>query len=155
MRKKIMLLTIIMTLTLILFSCSPLKYIKYEKPSLSYYTSKLYDLSSNDNLEIQILDTNVYRTIEVDKEDIRIISDLISNLKADNFLAQIPEGLPAKSLYKLFITSGNDKMVLDVYGDDTITIYPWDGDFDKDCLTLKGIPNSFKMEQFCKYVFEK
>lgn len=155
MRKKIMLVAVILTLVLGIFGCSPLEYIKYDKPSINYYTTKLYDMASNDDFQIQILDTNVYRTIEVNKEDVRIINDLIINLKSDNFLTEEPEGLPAKSMYKLFITSGNSKMVLDVYGDDIVTVYPWDGDFDKDCLSLKGVPNSFKMEQFCKYVFEK
>ena len=155
MRKKIILISLILTFILSMFSCNSLEYIKYEKPSINYYTSNLSDLVSDCDYEIQILDTNVYRTMEVDKEDVRILPDLINSLKPDNFLSQQPEGLPNKSIYKLFITSGNNKMVLDVYGDDIIAIYPWDGDFEKDYLSLKGVPNSFKMEQFCKYVFEK
>lgn len=155
MKKKLMLFTTILTFTLFVFGCSPLEYIKYEKPKINYYTTKLSDLVNNKDYEIQILDTNVYRTIDVDKEDVRIIPDLINNLKSDNFLTEEPEGLPVKSMYKLFIMSKDNKMVLDVYGDDIISIYPWDGDFEKDYLSLKGVPNAFKAEQFCKYVFEK
>ncbi|MPQ44121.1 DUF4883 family protein, partial [Clostridium tarantellae] len=43
----------------------------------------------------------------------------------------------------------------DVYGDNLICIYPWDGIYTKDYISLKNIPNAFKLEQFCKYIFEK
>lgn len=154
MYKYIKMFTFIFFVTL--FSgCTTGNILNKEKPSLSYYTYELSNLISNDSLEIHVLDRNIYRNISVSKEDKSILNDLLKNIKDSNILSEKPVDLPNKSIYTLFITTHKEKMVLDVYGDDLISIYPWDGKYEKDYLSLDNIPNAFKMEQFCEYVFEK
>ena len=116
--------------------------------------TKLFRESLKENTpKIRILDMNIYSEVIVDKEDIRILSDLLSSLKDDNFIEK--EDLPKKPLFKLFVDINEEIYVLDVFGDDFITIYPWDSDFDKDYISLNEVPNAFKLEPFCQYVFEK
>ncbi|WP_415336528.1 DUF4883 family protein, partial [Clostridium perfringens] len=98
-------------------------------------------------------DMNIYSEVIVDNEDVRIIDDLLKSLKDSNFINEEP--LPNKPLYKIFIDLNSEKYVIDIYGDDLITLYPWDSDVRKDYLSLKDIPNSFKLEPFCQYVFNK
>ncbi|MBU5900301.1 DUF4883 family protein, partial [Vibrio cholerae O1] len=74
--------------------------------------------------------------------DVRIIDDLLKSLKDSNFINE--EDLPNKPLYKIFIDLNSEKYVIDIYGDDLITLYLWDSDVRKDYLSLKDIPNSFK-----------
>ena len=95
----------------------------------------------------------IYSEVIVDNEDVRIIDDLLKSLKDSNFINE--EALPNKPLYKIFIDLNSEKYVIDIYGDDLITLYPWDSDVRKDYLSLKDIPNSFKLEPFCQYVFNK
>lgn len=153
--KKAIRIALIILLTLFLYGCNISKYIKIEKPSNYYYTKNLLSLVNNEKCDVQILDTNVYHEEIVMKEDIPVIHDMIKSLQSENFLKEVPEDLPKTPLYKLFIESEGNKMIIDVYGSDIITIYPWDGDFEKDYITLDNIPNAYKMEQFCKYVLEK
>lgn len=141
--------------TVLFLGCNTINISPYNKPSLNYYTYKLSELISNDSFEIHILDRNIYKNISVNTEDISTLNDLLKNLKDDNYISEKPTDLPSKPLYTLFITTKKGKMLLDVYGDDLIAIYPWDGKYEKDYLSLKEIPNAFKMEQFCQYVFEK
>lgn len=154
MHKYIKMFTFIFLVTL--FSgCTTDNILNKEKPNFNYYTYELSNLISDNSYEIHVLDRNIYRNISVNKEDISILNDLLKSIRDTNFLTEKPEDLPSKSIYTLFITTDKEKMVLDVYGDNLISIYPWDGKYEKDYLSLEGIPNAFKMEQFCEYVFEK
>lgn len=154
MFKYIKMFTLIILVTL--FSgCSLENPFNKEKPNLNYYTYELSNLISDNSFEIHVLDRNVYRNIAVTSEDLSILDDLLKNIKNSNYLLEKPKDLPNKPIYTLFITSEKEKMVLDVYGDNLISIYPWDGKYEKDYLTLEDIPNAFKMEQFCEYIFEK
>lgn len=154
MIKHIKMFTLIILVTL-LSGCTLENPFNREKPNSNYYTYELSNLISDNSFEIHVLDRNVYRNIAVTSEDLSILDDLLKNIKDNNYLLEKPDDLPDKPIYTLFITAEKEKMVLDVYGDNLISIYPWDGRYEKDYLTLEDIPNSFKMEQFCEYIFEK
>lgn len=144
---------IIFCFSFLLISCSQIIISPKEKPSLNYHTKNLSNIVSKDNIKIRILDLNIYSEVIVDPEDVRIIDDLLKSLNDSNFINE--ESLPSKPLYKIFIDLDKEKYVIDVYGDDIITLYPWDSDINKDYLSLKDTPNSFKLEPFCQYVFNK
>ena len=154
MIKYIKMFTLIILVTL-LSGCTLENIFNREKPNSNYYTYELSNLISDNSFEIHILDRNVYRNISVTNEDLSILDDLLKNIKDSNYLLETPDDLPSKPIYTLFITTEKEKMILDVYGDDLISIYPWDGKYEKDYLSLKDIQNAFKMEQFCEYIFEK
>ena len=145
MKKITKIFLITLCFSLLLISCSKINIPSKEKPSLNYHTKNLSELVSKNNIKIRLLDMNIYSEVIVDNEDVRIIDDLLKSLKDSNF----------KPLYKIFIDLNSEKYVIDIYGDDLITLYPWDSDVRKDYLSLKDIPNSFKLEPFCQYVFNK
>ncbi|EOU1594143.1 DUF4883 family protein [Clostridium perfringens] len=153
MKKITKIFLITLCFSLILISCSKINIPSKEKPSLNYHTKNLSELVSKNNIKIRVLDMNIYSEVIVDNEDVRIIDDLLKSLKDSNFINEEP--LPNKPLYKNFIDLNSEKYVIDIYGDDLITLYPWDSDVRKDYLSLKDIPNSFKLEPFCQYVFNK
>lgn len=151
--KKILLLAFPLLLCLGFISCNSLNIFNKEKTSLSYHTDNLGNSLKKNSPKIRILDMNIYSELIVDEEDIRILSDLIFSLKDDNFIPS--EEIPKKPLFKLFVDVGEDKYVLDIFGDDLITIYPWDSHLEKDYISLKDVPNAFKLEPFCHYAFNK
>lgn len=144
---------IILCFSLALTSCSKADIFTKEKPSLNYHTKNLSEIASKDNVKIRILDMNIYSEVIVDNEDARIVEDLLKSLKDSNFIQEEP--LPTKPLYKFFIDVASTKYVIDIYGDDIMTLYPWDSDISKDYISLKDTPNAFKLEPFCQYVFNK
>ncbi|MGL5245685.1 MAG: DUF4883 family protein [Sarcina sp.] len=152
---KKLLTSILIILSFNMISCSKISYIINKKPSNDYYTQCLYKDINEYNFNISILDTNVYAEITVDKEDNRILNDMISSLTPESYLTEIPTNLPNKPLYNIYIKSDKNKFVIEVYGDNIISIYPWDGNYSKDYISLSNVPIAFKLEQFCKYAFEK
>ncbi len=151
--KKLLILITAVLLCLGFISCNTMNIFNKEKTSLSYHTKNLEKALENTTPKIRILDMNIYSEIVVDEEDIRILKDLVLSLKDNNFIPK--EELPKKPLFKLFANIDKEIYVLDIFGDDLVTLYPWDSDFDKDYISLKEVPNSFKLEPFCHYVFEK
>ncbi|EGT3616627.1 hypothetical protein FHH43_10340 [Clostridium perfringens] len=153
MKKFTTIFILILCFSLALISCSKANIFPKEKPSLNYHTKNLSEIVSKDNVKIRILDMNIYSEVIVDSEDSRILEDLLKSLKDSNFIQEEP--LPNKPLYKFFIDLNSTKYVIDIYGDDLLTLYPWDSDVSKDYISLKDTPNAFKLEPFCQYVFNK
>lgn len=153
MRKFTKIFLTFLCVSLIFISCTKINSSYKEKSSLNYHTENLKSNILNNDLKIRILDMNIYSELIVDNEDERILYDLLNNLKDSNFIKK--ETLPNKPLYKFFIDLSSEKYVIDIYGDDLITLYPWDSDINKDFLSLKDIPNAFKLEAFCQYAFNK
>ncbi len=57
-------------------------------------------------------------------------------------------------LYRIYIDISTDKFVIDIYGDDVISIYPWDGNYEKEIYSIKDLALSLKAESIAKYLFE-
>ncbi|MPQ45278.1 DUF4883 family protein, partial [Clostridium tarantellae] len=96
----------LLTFILIFFSinfisCFKISQLNNKKPSNTYYTNLLFNTIDNSDFSISILDTNVYSEKIVDKEDNKLILDMISNLKKEYFFNE-PLALPTKPLYKLY-----------------------------------------------------
>ncbi|MGG5461588.1 DUF4883 family protein [Clostridium sp. B9] len=153
MTKKLLILIITLIMCVGLISCSKNNFLNKEKPSLNYHTESLKEDLAKSKPKVRILDMNIYSETVVNEEDIRIVKDLTDSLKDDNFLKE--EDIPKKPLYKFFIDVNSNKYVIDIYGDDFLTLYPWDSTLSKDFITLKDVPNAFKLEAFCQYAFDK
>lgn len=153
MTKKVLIIIGSLIMCLGLISCNKNILFEKEKTSLNYHTEKLKEDLAKSNPKIRILDMNSYSETIIKEEDVRIIKDLTENLKDENFLKE--EEIPKKPLYKFFIDVNSNRYVIDTYGDDFITLYPWDSTISKDFITLKDVPNAFKLEAFCQYAFDK
>lgn len=130
-------------------------YLNKKKPSNYYYTNLLAKniaLCSKHN--IQVLDTNFYKTEALTSEDIQIVKSFLNSLRKPNFIEK-PVSLNGKPEYKLFFTFSetNEKYVINVYSKDLISIHPWDGEFTMDYITMSGIPLRYNLYSLSKYAF--
>lgn len=132
-------------------------YLNKTKPSNYYYTNLLAKniaLCSKHN--IQVLDTNFYKTEALTSEDIQIVKSFLNSLRKPNFIEK-PVSLNEKPEYKIFFTFSetNEKYVINIYSKDLISIHPWDGEFTMDYITMSGIPLRYNLYSLSKYAFAK
>lgn len=127
-----------------------------EKPNELYYTAKLSKAIKKGNISIRILETNFYKEVVLKKENLNLITDFINEVNNNDLIEESitdDNYLPEKSLYKIYVDiDDNEKYIIEVYGDDLISIFPWDGYYKKDILKLNNLPASLKPEALCKYI---
>ncbi|MGL5615218.1 MAG: DUF4883 family protein [Sarcina sp.] len=157
MKKNIYLLLVIFIFASFSFmGCSLEEYINVkEKPNELYYTEQLLELINKKEINIRILETGFYKEIVLKEKEISIIKDFTTALKKEQSYSKMnKEEIPEKALYKIYIESkdSKEKFIIDVYGDDFISIFPWDGNSEKDWIKLTDIPTSLKPESLCKYM---
>lgn len=57
--------------------------------------------------------------------------------------------------YKLFINfKKNKKYVIDIYSEIYVTVYPWDGVYEKDYLTMENTYTSYNLYYLCEYIMK-
>lgn len=129
-----------------------------KKPKELYYTENLINDMKNSKFSVRILETSFYKEVILKEENLNLITDLTNELKNGQIIeeASLTEDyLPEKSLYKMYIDiEKKRKYIIEIYGDDLIAIYPWDGYYKKDILKLNNIPASLKPENLCKYILK-
>lgn len=143
--------------SLFITGCSSLELynLKNKKPSKSYYTEKLLScFEKDDNCEINVLYTNFYKGKRINKGETLIIRKFFKYQKNDSFITN-PKNLPKNPEYKLFLTFKKDKFVIDVYNDKLISVYPWDGNLEKDYISMENTYVSYNLFNLCKYVIDK
>ncbi|WMJ80915.1 DUF4883 family protein [Clostridium sp. MB40-C1] len=154
--KKGSLIVLILTLLLSIFISFKM-YLGREKPSNYFYTNLLAkNITLCDKYEIKVLDTNFYKTETLSGEDIQIIRYFLKQLRKPNFI-QKPASLNKKPEYKIFFTfkDTNEKYIINVYDNEFISVYPWDGDFYMDYINMKDIPIRYNIYSLCKDSFVK
>lgn len=129
--------------------------LQLKKPFVFYYTDYLSkDLKQSDSFICTILDTNFYKEQTIAQSEKDIIKKFIENLHKDNFIEK-PKDLPAKPPYKIYLTINKNKYVMDVYNENYVSIYPWDGNYPMDFIKTSNVPASYNLYLLCKYIFTK
>ncbi|MCM1990647.1 DUF4883 family protein [Oceanirhabdus seepicola] len=151
----------ILLLPIILLCFLSLLYFKvyhhYEKPSKNYYINRLcYELDLENetlnNTEISLLITNYYKYISLPDEHKKSVISSIKTFENHTFEGDY-ELSNKKPLFKYIIKIDDEKYVIDVYDDDFLTVYLWDGKYPKDMITMK---NSYPYEnlfQISEYIY--
>jgi len=122
------------------------------KPTNYYYTKLLMkDLSLKPPTELYALYMNFYKKKDFSKDDLTTFSQFFNSLTNASFIAK-PAGLPAKPLYKIFLTFSENKYVINIYDEKFISIYPWDGDFDMDYIDISKMFKAYNLYGLCKYL---
>lgn len=121
------------------------------KPTTNFYTNEIYSkLSKDEPFTLKVFDMNVYKYFNVNTEEHSIVLEFIENLKPTNFNIEIaPEITPR---YKLIIEFEDSKFIINAYSDKEISIYPWDGTFPEDTISMEGIPDYYNIYKFCEYI---
>ncbi|GIM29595.1 hypothetical protein CPJCM30710_22610 [Clostridium polyendosporum] len=154
MSKRILIIFVVL-FSIILSGCNDAQYINFKKkPNKFYYTEELYKIVSSKDFTLSAFDTNVYREENPKGKDKDIVINFIKCLSKDNFIDK-PSNLPEKPVYKLFISSSETKFVINIYENNIVSIFPWDGMFSEDFINTENIPQAYKLYLFCKYVFKQ
>ena len=151
---KIIIIEILLISCLGMFTgCSlRLPYKNDAKPNSYYYTNLLAkDLSLEKGYKILAIDMNFYNEEAVNKGNIDTINGFIHALKDKNFIKK-PKDLPSKPLYKMIFTFSKDKFVVNVYNENYISIFPWDGNYSMDYISMTDLPVSYNLLNLSKYI---
>lgn len=124
------------------------------KPNDYYYSSLIYkNLKKGESFTLKVFDTNFYKYYTVDEEDKDILLNFFESLNNNNYLSELET--PDKSKYELCIEFSNEKYIINIYDNSSITIYPWDGNFVEDKITMDGVSPYNNLYLFCSYVINK
>ncbi len=146
--------SVVLILLFILFisGCSYNSYnLNNKKPSAFYYTNLLEnDLASGLKADILLLDMNFYKERPLQPEEVVFIKEFFKYMDKSSFI-QKPRDLPKKPLYKYFFTFTETKYVINIYNEKYISVYPWDGDYPEDYVSMEKAPRAYNLYNLCKY----
>ncbi|WP_123053039.1 DUF4883 family protein [Clostridium sp. JN-1] len=125
----------------------------HKKPNNFYYTNILsQSIDSEPSYKCSILNVNFYKRKDLDNKNTAVITSMIKSLNKNNFVSK-PENLNSKPPYKIFFTFNNKKMVMNVYDQQYVSVYPWDGNYSMDYIDMKGLPIALNIYNLCDYIF--
>ena len=135
------------------------KYINLRnKPNLYSYSNEVYiKIKNNEEFTIKVFDYNLYKYYDVPTSDNDVILSFFQSLTNDNYKDEIPEDITSPC-YKLIIEFNNrekSKYIIDVYNNNFVTLFPWDGNFPKDKITMDDVPKYDNLYDFCIYIINK
>lgn len=120
------------------------------KPSESYYTNEIQNkINENSEYTLRIFDMDYYKYYEVSTEEHSVLPEFIDSLSTENYSATLESDLTPK--YKLIIEFSDSKYIINLYDNNVISIYPWDGIFKEDIITMDGISDYYNLYKFCEY----
>ena len=153
--KKIFSLTLVILSSYLFTSCTfnKAQYIKPgTKPKSNYYIEEIKNkLNENEKYTLKIFDLNLYKYYDVDSTEHSIIPEFIDDLKTENYLSEF-ENNKIEPQYKIIIEFSNQKYIINAYNDSLISIYPWDGVYSEDIISMEGIPDYYNLYKFCEYI---
>lgn len=156
MKKILLFLGTLIIITTLFIGCNyNLNSISFNKtkPNNFYYTNILAkNLTLESTCKAIILNTNFYREKELEKESIDSIRNLLKSFNKNNFIPK-PKDLPDKPSYKIYLTFSKEKLIINVYNEKYISIYPWDGSYPMDYIDMSSTPVSLNLFSLCKYIF--
>lgn len=123
------------------------------KPNNFYYTNILAkNLTLESSVKCVILDTNFYKEKELSKENLDTVKSMLKTLNKNNFISK-PKDIPEKPIYKMFFTFNKEKLVINVYSEKYLSVYPWDGSYPMDYIDMSNLPISLNLYNLCKFTF--
>ncbi|MGL5353650.1 MAG: DUF4883 family protein [Clostridium sp.] len=149
--KLILLLIIICILPGCTLSKNP-QYISFKtKPNTHYYTAEIFSkVSKGDAFTLKVFDVNIYKYFDVNTEENSIVSEFIDNLKDTSFGVEMDSTV--KPRYKLIIEFEDSKYIINAYNDKELSLYPWDGTYPEDTISMDDVPDYYNIYKFCEYI---
>ncbi|ATD55468.1 DUF4883 family protein [Clostridium chauvoei] len=121
------------------------------KPTPYFYTEEIYTkLVNKESYTLKIFDLNVYKYYDVNPEEHSILLEFIESLKESSYDTTLEENI--KPRYKLIIEFENAKYVINAFNDKQISVYPWDGIYKEDIITMEDVPAYYNLYKFCEYI---
>lgn len=148
-------LIIFMILSLFLIGCdinNP-KYINLKKKeSINYYSNEIYfKILNNEDYTLTMFDTDVSKNTLIDKEEQVIIENFLSSLTSSSYLKN-SDDISNKEAFHLIIEFKDSKYIFNIYDENLVTVYPWDGVFPEDIITSENVPLRYNLYDFCNHI---
>jgi hypothetical protein len=90
----------------------------------------------------------------LDADTITDIATMFKSLNGKNFISR-PNKLPAKPAYKILLIFKQQKLLVNVYNQQYISVYPWDGEYPMDYIITSKIPISLNLYNLGNYMFKQ
>lgn len=152
--KKLISFIFILIIPLSLMSCNinRAQYSKQKnKPNPDYYTNEIYErIMNNEEYKLKVFDMDFYVSYEVNEKEHSILPEFFDSLESRNFEGEIENNSSPK--YKLIIEFSNFKYIINIYDEEIVSIYPWDGIYKEDILTMENVPDYYNLYKFCEYI---
>ncbi|KAA8670987.1 DUF4883 family protein [Clostridium sp. MT-14] len=157
MKKFFILLSVILISIFTLTSCNYKlnnTFPSRKKPNNFYYTNLLaQNLTTSSPKKCIIEESNFHDQEELGERNISDIKSMLKILKKNNFIDR-PKDLPNKTSYKIIFTFNKEKLLINVYNEKYLSIYPWDGNYPMDYIDMNKIPISLNLYYLGKYIFK-
>lgn len=128
------------------------KYIHLKnKDTSNFYTNEVYEKILNDeDFSLDVFNTNMYKKIPVSDIENKIIENFINSLSIEDYKeGDIPTEIEP---YQIRINFSDAKYIIKVYNSNLVTLYPWDGNFEEDIISMDNVPIHYNLHDFCKYI---
>lgn len=146
---KILCGVLLITMCFIFSSCT-FKF-NQNKPYNFYYTNLLAkNFLTETSVKASLIDTSYYKNHDLTKEEVTEVVTFLKKLKKHNYIKKA-SSIPLKPMYRMFFTFSKEKYVIDVFNSKYVSIYPWDGTYEKDYLDISDIPPSCSPYNLCEY----
>jgi hypothetical protein len=131
------------------------QYINFSvKPNNHYYIDEIKNkILNNKNFTLYVFDTDLYKEIEVPKDENSIFEDFISSLTDENYSVEAPNSKEPFRIRLYF--NDKDQYFIKVFNDSIISISPWDGIFNEDVISIKNLPLRYNLFDFCNHIENK
>ena len=126
-----------------------------ETTNIYYYSNEVYkNLKKDKKFTLKVFDVNYYQEYTVSPEDYDILLSFLESLNMDNYNNDID--ISEKTIsYKLIVEFEDSKYLFNAYDNNTVTLFPWDGNFAEDIITMDGVSEHNNIYSFCLYVINK
>jgi len=128
------------------------KYMHLEnKETINSYTNAVYEkILNGEDFSLTVFNTNMYKNITVDEIENGIIEDFIHSLSIENYNeVDLPTEVEP---YQLIINFSDAKYIIKVYNTNLVALYPWDGNFQEDIMSMDNVPLHYNLYDFCMHV---
>ncbi|MFA9397775.1 MAG: DUF4883 family protein [Clostridiaceae bacterium] len=133
-----------------MFFISSCSYVRTKtKPEYDYYTISIKDNIKLEQPKIKILDTNYYKNEYLDQDSMNKVLDFLNALSENNYVDKdlIKDKKP---VFRLYMEFSEDSYVINIYDENYISIFPNDGDYDEDYISMNKIYKSLNLFYLCK-----
>jgi hypothetical protein len=124
-----------------------------KKPNNFYYTNLTANsLIKDSSIKGSLYELNLHKEKELNKEGFDSVITFFKALSSKNFINK-PSDLPQKPEFKMYLSSKDQKFVINIYNEKYITIHPWDGVYSEDYIDISNINARYNLYELCKYFY--
>jgi len=117
-----------------------------------YYTSKLLNkVNEKKDFEIKALYMSYYKTKVLSTEEKGIVIKYLKSVNESDFKESREN--KEKPVYRLYINFKDEIYIIDIFNNEDIGIFPYDGDFQQDVLKMNSKYRCYNLYYLCKNLF--